>query len=329
MKLFFHSLSTLSLSLALLTGCAMAKPVVVENETQMGGVNAHNSGMIRVGDYYYWFGSDRSDKDGSFIAFNMYRSSDLKNWTFRNQIFTAQSDPDLTKGKVQGGRPKIVWNDKTQRFVMWFKWSDSKLSHLAGVAQCETIDGKYTFVRKFRPDDNRTADCTLFQDDDGTAYYIANGKGNTPQNMNIYKLTPDYLNVEKTVAVLPWKREAPAMFKRNGVYFLVTSGRSGWKPNQQKYVTATNLAGPWSDLKDFGDAKGYEGQTTYVQPVSGGQTTSYLWMSDVWRQPEGGTHNSSDYKWLPLSFPADETMEMKDAKQIIVDVKTGVVAPAK
>ena len=32
--------------------------------------------------------------------------------------------------------------------------------------------------------------------------------------------------------------EAPAMFKHNGVYFLVTSGTTGWKPNQGKYTPA-------------------------------------------------------------------------------------------
>ncbi len=326
MRPFLYSLS---LSLALLTGYAVADPVVIDNETQMCDVQAHNSGMIRVDDYYYWVGSERSDKDDSLVAFNIYRSGDMKNWTFRNQILTRASHPDLNVGK--GGRPKLLYNPATKKFVLWFKWYNAEPNHCAVVAQSDTIDGKYTFVRRFLPEGNEVHDCTLFQDDDGTAYFISNGKGKgkTVQTMNLYKLTPDYLNVEKTVAFLPWKREAPALFKRNGVYFLVTSGRSGWKPNQQKYVTATSLSGPWSDLKNFGGTKGYQGQTTFVQPISGSETTSYLWMSDVWRQSEGGSHNSSDYKWLPLSFPDDTTLEMQDAKQISVDTETGIVAPMK
>ena len=238
MKFLF---SALALSCALFASAAVAAPVVIDNETQMGEVQAHNGGMIRVGNHYYWVGTERSKKNGSFVAFNIYRSNDLKNWSFRNQIVNRKTAPELANGN--GGRPKILWNDKTQRFVLWAKWFDST-SHRAVVAQCETIDGNYAFVRKFLPENNRTADCSLFKDSDGSAYFIANGKAETPQNMNIYKLTPDYLNVEKTEAILPWKREAPTLFKRNGVYFLVTSGRSGWKPNQQKYVTATNLAGP-------------------------------------------------------------------------------------
>ena len=318
-----------SLSLALLTAQAIADPVVIDNETQMGDVQAHGGGMIKVGDFYYWVGAQYSDDGRDFVSYNIYRSSDLKNWTFRNRVISPQSDPVLSVGK--GGRPKLLWNAKTQRYVLWFKWYNAEPDHCAVVAQSDTVDGKYTFVRRFLPEGNEVHDCTLFGDDDGTAYFISNGKvkGEKVQTMNLYKLTPDYLNVEKTVSILPWKREAPALFKRNGVYFLVTSGRSGWKGNQQKYVTARSLSGPWSDLKDVGARKGYDGQTTFVQPISGSETTSYLWMSDVWRQPEGGTHNSSDYKWLPLSFPDDETMEMQDAKQISVDVATGVVAPAK
>ncbi len=316
--------------LALSAGCAapvVAEPVTIDNGTQMGNVQAHNGSMIRVGDYYYWVGTSLvgADESKSF-SFSIYRSSDLKNWTFRNRILTRENNPTLPKG--QGARARILWNSQTQRYVLWCKWLNynDRSFHNAVVAQCDTIDGDYKFVRSFRPEGNRTADCSLFKDDDGTGYFIANGQGDTPKNMNIYKLTPDYLNVEKTVAILPWQREGPALFKRNGVYFLVTSGRSGWKPNQQKYVTARNLTGPWSELKNVGGPKAYDGQTTFVQPVSGSQTTSYLWMSDVWRQPTGGTYTDSDYKWLPLSFPDDTTLELKDAKQIAVDVETGVVA---
>ena len=324
MKFLF---SALSLSLALFSGCAGAKPVVIDNSTKMGEVQAHDGSMIRVGDTYYWVGTGQNE-DKSF-AFNIYRSTDLKNWTFLNHILSRKTAPELAVGS--GARPNILWNPKTKRFVLWckwFHWRDPAIFN-AVVAQCETIDGDYKFVRNYRPEGNRTADCTLFQDDDGTGYYISNGKDNTPKTMNIYKLTPDYLDVEKTLAVLPWTREAPAMLKRNGVYFLITSARNGWKPTQQKYVTATNLAGPWSELKDFGDPICYNAQTTYVQTVSGTQGTSYLWMGDEWRQPEGGTYIGSDYKWLPLSFPNDTTLEMNDARQISLDVETGVVKRVK
>lgn len=45
-------------------------------------------------------------------------------------------------------------------------------------------------------------------------------------------------NPESKVCTL-WSgelREAPVMFKRNGYYYLLTSGCTGWKPNQSSYA---------------------------------------------------------------------------------------------
>ncbi|XXY35165.1 hypothetical protein WMF04_31225 [Sorangium sp. So ce260] len=65
-------------------------------------------------------------------------------------------------------------------------------------------------------------------------------------DLHIYRLTSDYLYVSSLVQILwagSW-REAPASFKRNGVYFLLTSGATGWDPNQQKYATASSIREP-------------------------------------------------------------------------------------
>jgi len=78
-------------------------------------------------------------------------------------------------------------------------------------------------------------DCTLFQDDDGTAYFISAARDNA--DLHIYRLSDDYLSIDEHVKTL-WPgqyREAPAMIKREGIYFLVTSGCTGWTPNQAKY----------------------------------------------------------------------------------------------
>ena len=33
-----------------------------------------------------------------------------------------------------------------------------------------------------------------------------------------------------------------------GLYYLNGSGLTGWKPNPNKYATATSLAGPWTEF---------------------------------------------------------------------------------
>jgi hypothetical protein len=61
---------------------------------------------------------------------------------------------------------------------------------------------------------------------------------------------------------------------------MLSSGNSGWKPNQQKYATAGSIAGPWTPMTDIGDDTGYGSQTTFVLPVQGSSGTSYLYMGD-------------------------------------------------
>ena len=210
-------------------------------------------------------------------------------------------------------RPKLLYNSATRKFVLWFKYNIDHVQH-AGVAQSDAIGSKYTFVRAIKPQGNRSGDLTLYTEN-GVGYLVSSGLLGSPgTNMNIYRLTPDYLNVESTVAAIPWNREAPALFKRNDVYFLITSGRSGWKANQQMYRTATRLAGPWSEPKPIGNANGYGGQTTYVQEVAGRQATSWLWMADEWKQPLGGSFTTSTHKWLPLRFPDAITATLTDAE---------------
>ena len=97
----------------------------------------------------------------------------------------------------------------------------------AGVFRSATVCGDYTYVSSFRPEGNMSRDDTLFKDDDGTAYFISAANENA--DLVIYELTDDYLDIEREVITL-WKgswREAPAMMKVDGVYFLVTSGATG------------------------------------------------------------------------------------------------------
>ncbi|MED7949306.1 beta-xylosidase, partial [Streptomyces sp. BE303] len=122
-------------------------------------------------------------------------------------------------------------------------------------------------------------------------------------------------------------REAPAMFKRDGVYFLLTSGATGWAPNQQKYATADSITGSWSGLNDAGDGITYHTQTTFVLPVEGSQGTSYLYMGDRWGNSTGGTVNDSQYVWLPLAFPTATTLTLGYSPQITLDADAGHVTP--
>jgi hypothetical protein len=299
-------------------------------------IQAHGGGMIKVGAVYYWLGENRNS-DGTFYAVTAYRSQDLRRWERAGDLLTMNSDPDLNPANVE--RPKVVYNESTGKYVMWMHWENGEHygEARAAVASSDTIDGEYTYHGSFRPyqdsgviDHDRpgymSRDCTLFVDDDGKAYFLSASNENV--DLNLYVLSDDYLSIESLVTVLfaGGRREAPAIFKRNDTYFLVTSGLSGWDPNQGQYATSASLTSGWSGLKNVGNGNTFYSQSTYVQAIEGAGSTEYLYLGDRWAGAWGGPVNDSSYLWQPISFPNDTTMEMSWFDTLDLDTTVGAVS---
>ncbi|NJP48427.1 RICIN domain-containing protein [Actinacidiphila epipremni] len=311
---------------------ARAASVTVTNATQFTDttgevVHAHGGGVIKAGAYYYWFGENRN-ADNSFRYVSVYRSTDLRTWEFRNNALTQSSASELASAGIE--RPKVIYNSTTRKYVMWMHKetaTDYSQARVA-VAVSDTVDGTYTYLGSFRPLGITSRDMTLFQDTDGSAYLVSSANENA--DLDIFKLTADYTGVA-SLAANPWPgtfREAPALFKRGGVYFMLTSANSGWKPNQQAYATASSVAGPWTPMTDVGDNTAYGSQTAYVLPVQGTSGTSYLYMGDRWGNSMGGNVEDSQYVWLPLTFPTPVTMDMPWYPQVTIDTAAGTVSGA-
>lgn len=309
---------------------ARATSVTVTNATQFTDtagdvVHAHGGGVLKAGSYYYWFGENRN-ADNSFRYVSVYRSTDLRTWEFRNNVLTQSSDSELASAGIE--RPKVIYNSTTHKYVMWMHketatdYSEARVA----VAESDTVDGNYTYLGSFRPLGITSRDMTLYQDGDGSAYLVSSANENA--DLDIFRLTDDYTGVASLVAN-PWPgtyREAPALFKRGGVYFMLTSANSGWSPNQQRYATATSLAGPWTPMTDVGDHTAYASQTAYVLPLQGTSGTSYLYMGDRWGNATGGNVEDSQYVWLPLAFPTPTTMDMPWYPQVAIDTSAGTVS---
>jgi hypothetical protein len=311
------------------TAPAWAGPATINNGSQFttttgGQIDAHGGGVIKVGNYYYFLGENRNP-DFSFRAVSMYRSTDLKTWEFRNDVLKASSAQELNFANIE--RPKVIYNAKTKKFVLWAHKENGRdyVEARVAVATSDTVDGDYTYIGSFNPLGYESRDMTVFQDTDGSAYLISAAAVN--YDLNIYKLSDDYTRIDKLVTVLQgYHREAPAIAKRGSTYFLLTSGASGWNPNQAAYFTATSLAGPWSGPTRFGHNYTYNSQSTFILPVQGAMGTSYLYMGDRWGPASGQIVNDSTYVWLPLRFPTATTLEMPSASQITIDAARGTVA---
>lgn len=355
----------LSLSIGAQAGI---KPGAVWPDNRGVHINAHGGGVLKSGDTYYWFGEHKADTTSSaMVGVTCYSSKDLENWTYRGVALSVsdQKGSDIERGCILE-RPKVIYNKKTGKYVMWFHLELKGQGYAAaryGVAVSDKAEGPYTFLRSGRvnpkiwpentpkPDaevltsalngnpkldwwtpewmeyvkkgmytwrdydgGQMARDQTVYVDDDGKAYHIYSSEENL--TLQIAELTDDYTaHTGRYVRVAEGgQNEAPAIMKRNGVYWMITSGCTGWAPNKARMFTATSIWGPWKQLPNpcvgpnadltFG------GQSTYILKIADRPDT-YIFMADIWR-PE---HPSdARYIWLPIEFKADGTpvVEWKD-----------------
>ena len=257
-------------------------------------VNAHGGGMIKVGSTYYWIG-EYKDTSGAFVANACYSSTDLQHWTFVNRTLVKQASGDLGPDRIVE-RPKIMYNKATNQYVQTMHVDNLTYKDEAvGVATSSTVCGNYTYRGRLKLNGStiKKWDSGSFQDADGTGYVITH-------NGNIYKLAADYLSaVSQPLSAMCSNCESPALFKVGGTYYFLFSHRTSWATNDNFYFTATSLSGPWTSRGNLAPSgkHTWDSQTTFVLPVVGSSTTTYMFMGDRWNASNLG---ASTYVWQPL-----------------------------
>jgi hypothetical protein len=244
-----------------------------------------------------------------------YSSRDRVHW--KNEGVALAADPldtasDLYSGRVIE-RPKVVFNERTGKYVMWMHIDRDDYGYArAGVAVASRPEGPYRYLGSCRPNGQMSRDMTVFKDpDDGRAYLVYASENNN--TMQVCLLSDDYLRpttVFKRILV-GQRREAPAVFKSGGRYFLITSLCSGWDPNAARYAVADSMLGEW---KQEGNpcigpdsATTFHSQSTFVLPVEAA-AGRFLFMADRWNKTN---LEGSGYLWLPLRVK-DSRVEIRD-----------------
>ncbi|GAB6011296.1 glycoside hydrolase family 43 protein [Viscerimonas tarda] len=159
------------------------------------------------------------------------------------------------------------------------------------------------YVRRDFKVGQMSRDMTLYVDDDQKAYHIFASEEN--KTLQIAELTDDYLGYTgKYYRIDPagWN-EAPALFKKDGKYFMITSGCTGWNPNPARVLTADKITGPWTRHPDNPavgkDAETtFHSQSTYILPAQG-KKDAFIFMADRWT-PKNAIDGR--YIWLPIRF---------------------------
>lgn len=165
-----------------------------------------------------------------------------------------------------------------------------------------TLDGvpPELICRRDLPGGQMSRDQTLFTDDDGTVYQVRASEENA--TLHVSQLSDDGLRTAgRWARAMPGRfHEAPAMFKHDQRYWLITSGCTGWAPNAARLSVAEHPLGPWTELGNPCRGEGadltYGAQSTAVIRADDGRL--YL-LADRWRpdNPVDGT-----YLLLPIHF---------------------------
>ena len=290
-------------------------------------INAHGGGILKYEDTYYWFGEHKDDRTSdALVGVMCYASKDLVNW--RNcgvaLSVTDRRGHDIERGCILE-RPKVIYNPVTKKFCMWFHLELKGQGYNAaryGVAVADRPEGPYKFLYSSRanagtwPVDGApmtfdeylkrdygtgqmSRDMTLYVDDDGKAYHIFSSEENF--TLHIAELTADYLHhTGRYTRMAPGgQNEAPAIFKHDGTYWMITSGCTGWAPNEARMFSAPSIWGPWTQhpnpCRGPKADKTFNGQSTFILPVDG----QYIFMADIWRPQHP---RDARYIWLPIEF---------------------------
>lgn len=284
-------------------------------------IDAHDGEIALFNGVYYLYGTsydcgfEWGNKSAPFCGFKSYSSTDMVNWTDRGFLFDAQTPVWQTRcnGNTYGCfRPHVIYNQNTALYVLWINVYDNVSGYRVFTAKSPV--GPFTEVAEPKLAVNADApaaglnngDHDTFVDDDGTAY-LAYTDWRTKGSIIVEKLSDDYLTGTGEVAkgITKGETEAPGMFKRNGIYYIVYSDPNcGYcSGTGASYCTASSPLGPWSDGKKISD-NSCGGQPSFVSTIKLGSGTVFLFGSDLWNNA-AKNEALANYYWAPLKFNAD------------------------
>ena len=135
------------------------RPGLVWPDHQGIHINAHGGGVLFFQSKYYWYGEHKIEGEAgnsAQVGVHVYSSRDLYNWTDEGialKLDEEHSGSDIARGCILE-RPKVIYNEMTGKFVMWFHLELKGMGYDAarsGVAVSDKPTGPFTFIRSFRP----------------------------------------------------------------------------------------------------------------------------------------------------------------------------------
>ena len=288
-----------------------------------GGCIQYFNGLFYLYGTAYGTNLDSLDLRDHFVA---YSSPDLQQWKLEGTLIPNQPQGVYT-------RPYVVFNATTHKYVLWYNWFPKLWDGQAGVATSDSPTGPFTVVTPAAHlHGNGPGDGSLFQDDDGTAYYIYTSMKEN-YSVRVEQLTPDYLDTSGQVGdVFVRGTEAPVLFHRGAMYYVLVGSLCPDCPqgNEVYVLTATNPLAHFVPRLDWsinrrteaGSVQTAPGMTnvtvenkttvpniaaqqTWVLKMPGAGDPVFLWMGDRWGStPDGQKGHDFQYWSPPMEFDA-------------------------
>lgn len=284
-------------------------------------IDAHDGEIALFNGVYYLYGTsydcgfEWGNKQAPFCGFKAYSSTDLVNWTDRGMLFDASTPvwQSRCNGSTYGCfRPHVIFNKKNSLYVLWINVYDNVPGYRVFTSKkptgpfIETAEPKLAVNSDAPAAGLNNGDHDTFVDDDGTAY-LAYTDWRTKGSIVIEKLNADYTSGTGICvkAVTNGNTEAPALFKRNGIYYVVYSDPNcGYcSGTGASYRTAKSPLGPWSDGIKISD-NSCGGQPSFVSTIKLAQGSIFLFGSDLWNNA-AKNEALANYYWAPLIFNND------------------------
>ncbi|CAG8978851.1 hypothetical protein HYALB_00008506 [Hymenoscyphus albidus] len=300
---------TQGIALAILAYTANAAtwivPGAIWTDTSGARIDAHGGNIVQRGDTFFWVGQSASNNEQAF----MYSSTDLLNWT-----------PLGKQNDVQ-----YLWRPKIAKPNGSF-WLYGQLDRHIQSMVSTTMVGNYKLhgaAVSVPPNDLTYSDTGMFRDTDLAWYIITSADHNT---VSINILNSDGSVGDRASKLAAGAYEAPGILKVDGTYYLIVSGKTGWRSNPNKVFTSSSINGPWEGGSNIAPEaeKTYNSQNTFELTIAGSKTTTYIYMGDSW-DSKGGP--DSTHMWLPIKVNSGaKTLTLDYHAMWKVDVKTGVVS---
>ena len=178
--------------------------------------------------------------------------------------------------------------------MAWIKLSGEDASFL--IMQADSFLGPYRIVREnYRPLGLKAGDFDIAQDaESGKSYLYMDGDH---KGVYTFEMAEDMLSAEKKISEQytglfpPFTREGITVFKHEGCKYMLSSGMTGYIPNQSDSALSFSWEDPFIPKGD-----------PYVDDESLSSFNSQF--TQVFRLPESGRYIALSDRWVP-DYPVD------------------------